>query len=155
MRRVPVLLALLLLSGGCFSCTIWKNPPRGWGGATGGEQLERQLWKEISQQHWSSVQRHLASNFTLTTPAGFYGPKEALEFWKQLQLQDYSLGNFQLQPNGADVTVAYTISVSGSNGSGDGPASGGVPAYVMSVWQEVGTRWLLIAQSMHPARKTP
>jgi hypothetical protein len=94
----------------------------------------------------------MATNFTLTTPAGFYGPKEALQYWKQLELQDYSLGDFQLQPNGADVTVAYTMTMRGGNGAQALTAN---PAHVMSIWQEVGTRWLLIAQSMHPAKTTP
>jgi hypothetical protein len=144
MRRVLLFLAMIA-SAGSVSCTIWKNPPRGWAGATGGEQLERQLWKEISQQHWSSVQRHMATNFILAVPSGFHGSNEAVEYWKQLALKDYSLGNFQVQPNGADITVTYTITAATPGVEQD-------PVYVMSVWQEVGSRWLLMAQSVHPAK---
>jgi Domain of unknown function (DUF4440) len=143
---------MLLWCAGCISCTIWKNPPKGWAGATGGEQLERQFWKEVSQQHWSAVHRHLATNFTLSTPAGFFGPDEAIAHWKQLELADYSLGNFKIEPNGADVVVAYTLTLRGTKG---GQPVASDPAYVISVWQEIGTRWLLIAQSTHPASPEP
>jgi hypothetical protein len=131
---------------------MWKNPPRGWAGATGGEQLERQFWKDVADQHWSGLQRHLASKFTLTTPEGFFGADQALEHWKQLELQDYSLGNFKVEPNGADVVVSYTLTLRGTRA---GQPMSSAPTYVMSVWQEVGPRWLLIARSTHPASPQP
>jgi hypothetical protein len=151
MQWVPLLLSMVLCAG-CLSCTIWENPPKGWAGATGGEQLERQLWREIAQQNWPEVERHLATNFTLAVPNGFLGPGEAMQYWKQLQLQDYSLGDFKIKPNGADVTVAYTAVVHGTR---QGEPVSADPMHVMSLWQEVGGRWVLIAQSVHPAQPAP
>ena len=114
--------------------------------------MERQFWKDVADQHWSALRRHMASNFTLTTPAGFFGADQALEHWKQLELQDYSLGDFKIQPNGADVVVSYTLTLRGTRA---GQPVAMDPTYVMSVWQEVGPRWLLIARSTHPANPQP
>ena len=45
-------LALACLVAWAAACSMWKNPPKGWAGATGGEQLERLLWEEVKAKNW-------------------------------------------------------------------------------------------------------
>jgi hypothetical protein len=145
MRLVPAFLVVALLCCASISCTIWENPPKGWAGATGGEHLDRMLWQEIARQNWGELRKHLAENFSLTTSSGSFGPEQALEHWRQLGIQEYSLGEFQVKPNGPDMVVIYTMTRAGS------PQT----ERVMSVWQEVGPRWILIAHSALPAQQQP
>ena len=65
--RIAVAAVLMLAATGC---TMWKNPPKGWAGATAGEQLERQWWKDVKAKDWKELDKHLASTFTAVTPAG-------------------------------------------------------------------------------------
>ena len=48
---------VLLLATTMSSCNLWKNPPKGWAGATGGEQLERLLWDEIKAKNWAELDK--------------------------------------------------------------------------------------------------
>ncbi len=143
MRYFPPFFLLLIALLGCVSCTIWEKPGRSWSGATGGEQLDRQLWREISAQNWEELRKHLASTFTLTTTAGSFDREGAIGEWKRWQAGNYSLGDFVVKPNGADMVVSYTMV--------QGAGEGGANAFrSMSVWQQVNGDWLLIAQSLIP-----
>jgi hypothetical protein len=68
-----------------------------------------------------------------------------LQLWKSAQVAEFSLGELQVQPEGPDMKVTYILHL---------PASGGGPApagqRVVSVWQQLKTRWLLSATSITP-----
>ena len=101
--RLPVMAVLILAAAGC---TMWKNPPKGWAGATAGEQLERLWWKDVKAKDWKELDKHLASTFTAVTPAGTYSREEFLEQLKGLELADYSLGEFNAQLKGSQGDVS-------------------------------------------------
>src|SRR5689334_5120132 len=91
------------------SCTMWKSPPKGWSGATGGEQLERQLWNEIKDKNWSELEKHLAPLFVANSSNATHDRAAAIARWKQFELQSVSLADVQVQPAGADFVVTATV----------------------------------------------
>ena len=142
MVRSALVCSLMGLVVSLAACTMWEKPASGWSGATGGEQLERQFWKDISKQNWSELQKHLAPNFTAVTPGGKLDRNGSLTYWRSLQLTEYALGEFAVRQNGADFVVTYTLTR--PTGSANSSASA---LHMMSVWQEVSDRWLMIAHS--------
>ncbi len=145
----PALASVVML--GCaawLSCTIWEKPPKGWAGATGGEQLERMFWQEVAARNWTELERHLAPNFTSVASGGIHDRASSLERWRGLRLEDYSLGDFKVEPNGSDLVVTYTLHVRGTM---DGRPLPSGPMHMMSVWQQVKRGWILISHSCTPA----
>jgi len=134
---------LLLLA--CFSwtaCTIWESPRKSWEGATGGEQLERQFWKEIAAKNWTELHKHLEPGFSLNTATGALDRDAAIAHWKAIDLQEYSLGDFQVKLAGQDMIVTYSMTRN---------ANPSRESRLMSIWQEGKRGWLLIAHSDAPA----
>jgi ketosteroid isomerase-like protein len=69
-----------------------------------------------------------------------------------LQLDDYSLADFQVELNGPTLVVTYTITMRGTYGGQPLPTA---PVRMMTVWQQQQKAgWLAIAHSvMGPAAK--
>jgi len=126
------------------SCSMYKNPPKGWAGATGGEQLERLLWDDIKAKNWMVVESHLEPNFTATTPTARFDKAASLERWKKYELQSVSLAEVQVQTAGADFIVTATLTASGMAGGSPIPAE---PIHTMTVWQQVSKGWVAVAHS--------
>lgn len=146
MRRgatVLALLSLLLLAG----CTVWaEHPARTWAEATGGEGLERNFWKEVKARNWNELERHLAGNYISFTPEeGRMDRAATLAHLQQLQLDEFSLGNFESELNGQALVVTYTITMRGSFAGQPVPAA---PVRMMTVWQEQKAGWMAIAHTV-------
>ena len=116
-----------------------------WADATGGEGLERSFWREVKDENWGELEKHLAGNYTATTPHGRMDRAAALQHFQQLQIKDFSLAETEVQLNGNTLVVTYSLTLQGSNPSG--PLSSG-PLHAMSVWQQQKSGWVLIAQSI-------
>src|SRR5882672_8853133 len=114
MRKCGVLLFLisaLLLQ----ACTLWEEHPiKQWSDATGGEGLERNFWKEVQGRNWVELERHLSGNYVWLAPEGPMTRAAALDHLKHLQLNDYSLGEFQVELNGSTLVVTYNITMQAS-----------------------------------------
>jgi hypothetical protein len=139
-RLLPVLAITLILS----SCNMWKNPPKGWAGATGGEQLERLLWDDIKAKNWKDVDQHLEPNFIATTSTARFDKAASLERWKAYELQSVSLADVQVQTAGADFIVTATMTASGTAG---GKPIASEPIKTMTVWQQVSKGWVAVAHT--------
>ena len=63
-----------------------------WADATGGEGLERSFWNEVKAKNWNELERHIAGNYILITSEGRLDRAPALERLKELQIQDFSIG---------------------------------------------------------------
>ena len=126
------------------SCTVWKNPPKGWNGATGGEQLEHLLWDDIKAKHWAELERHMGPTFVANSPDATRDRGAAIEHWKQYELQSVSLADVQVQTAGADFLVTATLSATGSVAGKPIPSQ---PIHTMSVWQQVSKGWTLVAHT--------
>jgi len=138
---VSVLLILCLALSGCL-----KSPGKGpWANATGAEQYERLMWDAIRDKKWNDVENHLAPMFVgVDTHGKQYDRAGWLDHWKSIQIRDYSLGEVAVQPNGADMVVAYEIRASGEMSGQPIPDAG---VRVVSVWQQLKKGWVMIAQT--------
>jgi hypothetical protein len=135
--------SLLLLS----ACTVWRERPvvNNWSQATGGESLERSFWKEVHDKHWDELSRHLGGNYISITPSGRFDRAQALERLQQIQLADYSLGDFQIELNGNTLVVTYTLSARGTSAGHPFPQE---PVRIMAVWQQQKAGWMKIAHTV-------
>ena len=127
------------------ACTFYGHHPRVFSEATGGEDLERVFWKEVKAQHWTEVDRVLASNYLGTAPAETLDRAAALARYQQWQLKHYALGDVRTELNGSTIVVTYSITLGGSAGSQPLPSA---PLRMMSVWQQQKTGWVMIAHSV-------
>lgn len=132
----------LLLSG----CAGEPKHPT-WKNATGAEQHERLMWQSIQGKDWASVERHLSPTFVGVTADGrMFDRAGWVEQWKSAEEREFSLGELQIQPEGVDMKVTYILHVQAS-------AKAMLPSYglrVVSIWQDVKSRWMLSAISMTP-----
>ncbi|HWR13239.1 MAG TPA: nuclear transport factor 2 family protein [Terriglobales bacterium] len=136
--------AAVVLMAVLSSCTMWKNPPKGWAGATGGEQLERLLWEEIRTKNWAELGKHLEPNFVYTSANERRDKTASIERWKQFELQSVNLAEVQVQTAGADFIVTATLTVTGTV---DGKPISPEPVRSMTVWQQVGANWVAVAHA--------
>ena len=136
-----ILMVLALLSG----CAGEPKHPT-WKNATGAEQHERLMWQSIQGKDWVNVEGHLSPTFVGVNSEGrMFDRAGWLELWKSTPVTEFSLGELQVQPEGPDMKVTYILSLPAS---GKGPAAAGLR--VVSVWQQLKTRWLLSATSITP-----
>jgi hypothetical protein len=136
-----IFLALAITSG----CTVYReHPVTTFNEATGGEGLERSFWLAIEKQNWKELEQHLASNFVYVTRGGRWEREAALEQFRQLQLQEYSIGDMSTEMNRDTFVVTYTITL---RGTFKGQALPLQPLRCMTVWQQQKRNWVVIAQS--------
>jgi hypothetical protein len=139
---VSFVVGLSILLSGCAGEP--KHPT--WKNATGAEQHERLMWQSIQGKDWANVERRLSPTFVGVNAEGrMFDRAGWLELWKNAQLTEFSLGELQVQPEGPDMKVTYILNLPAS---GKGPARAG--QRVVSVWQQLKTRWLLSATSITP-----
>ncbi|MGZ4872490.1 MAG: nuclear transport factor 2 family protein [Candidatus Angelobacter sp.] len=142
MRLILTLMAFTVLAG----CAGEPRHPT-WKNATGAEQHERLMWQSIQGKDWANVQRHLSPTFIGVTADGrMFDRAGWLQQWQSAQVREFSLGEVQVQPEGADMKVTYIFHVQPS-AIGPLPPAG---LRVMSIWQDVKSRWLLSATSITP-----
>lgn len=116
-----------------------------WTNATGAEQNERLMWQAIQGEDWVNVERHLSPTFIGVAANGrMFDRTGWVELWQGAEVQEFSLGEMQIQPEGTDMKVTYIFHVKGS-AKAQLPSSG---LRVISVWQEVKGRWMLTAMSL-------
>ncbi len=151
MSRTPwaAILTLLAAASLCLA-GCWDKPKKtAWSNATGAEAFERLMWDDIKNKDWNSVEQHLGASFVMTTPAGVYNRASTMQYLQGMTVEDYSMGEVVVTPNGSDMVVTYTISLRGSEG---GKALTQEALRMMTVWQQVKHGWIAIAHSAMPAR---
>jgi Domain of unknown function (DUF4440) len=142
MRLLLTLMAFTVLAG----CAGEPKHPT-WKNVTGAEQNERLIWQSIQNKDWASVQSHLSPTFVGVTSDGRMFDRAAwLQQWKSAEVREFSLGEVQVQPEGADMKVTYVFQFQAS-GAGQVPAAG---LRVISIWQQVKAGWILTASSITP-----
>jgi hypothetical protein len=144
-----LLVVMVMLSG----CTMWpERKTQTWTDVTGGESLERAFWRDLKAKNWKDLEPHVAATYVLVTPDGSFDRTAALERWRQLDLHDYSLGEFTIQLNGNAYVVSYTVTMKGTMAGKTLPST---PIRAMTVWQQYARDWLALAHSATPATYTP
>lgn len=120
-----------------------KHPT--WKNATGAEQNERLMWQSIQGKDWINVESHLSPTFVGVIADGrMFDRAGWLEQWKGAELRAFSLGEVKVQPEGIDMKVTYIFHVQAAS-LGASQTEG---FRVMSVWQDVKSRWMLSAISI-------
>ncbi|MGB9119084.1 MAG: nuclear transport factor 2 family protein [Candidatus Angelobacter sp.] len=138
---VSFVVGIGLLIAGCAG----EQKHATWTNATGAEQNERLMWQAIQDEDWVNVERHLSPTFIgVTTNGRMFDRAGWVEQWQVAEVQEFSLGDMQIQPEGADMKVTYILHVKAS-ATALLPSSG---LRVISIWQEVKTRWMLTAMSI-------
>lgn len=126
------------------SCMMWREKPTAWTNATAPEQFERLFWQAVKAKNWKLVEPHLSPTYVALTPVGVLDRSAALAHFRQLELTEYSLGDFVSEPNGNDMVVTYTMTMRGSFA---GHALPETPVRMLTVWQQVKHGWIAIAHS--------
>jgi ketosteroid isomerase-like protein len=147
MRNGLVVSVLLCLVTALQGCSVWReHAVHNWSDVTGGESLERNFWKEVKAKNWNELSRHLAGNYISVTPEeGRMDRAATVEHLKQLRLDDYSLGDFQIELNGQTLVVTYTIALRGTYAEQPLPS---VPVRMITVWQQQNGGWMALAHSV-------
>jgi hypothetical protein len=134
--------AVALLQG----CTMWReHAVNKWTDATGGEGLERSFWNEVKNKNWNELERHIAGNYILIASEGRLERAQALERIKELQLQDFSIGEMQTELHRDTIVVTYSITLRGTHAGEPLPTG---PIRRMAVWQQQKSGWMKIADSV-------
>jgi hypothetical protein len=142
MRGLSFIASLTLLA--LVSCGYGTPKTYSFSNATGAEQHERLLWDAIKKKERSAISTHLASNYVYQDESGVKTKDQVLAELDQLNLTDFSMGNVNVTPQGADMIVTYDIALRGTRGGTPLPDA---PLHFMSVWQQQKSGWILIAQS--------
>ncbi len=137
------LATLILLFAATTACNMWSKPPKGWSGATGGEQIENLFWKDVQEKDWKEVDRHLAATFTATGPEGHADRAAFLQRLQQHAVSEVALSGCNVQTNGADLVVACTLQ---ARFAGQPPSS----FSTLSVWQQLKKGWVMVAHAETP-----
>jgi hypothetical protein len=138
-----IVCSLALLAG----CTVWRERRvvNSWNQTTGGESLERSFWKEVKDKNWKELGRHIAGNYISITPSGRFDRALALARLQEIHLDDYSLGDFQVELNANTLVVTYTLTARGTIAGRPLPQE---PVRIMAVWQRQKAGWMKIAHTV-------
>jgi hypothetical protein len=90
-----------------------------------------------------NVEAHTASAYTHVAADGVKSKQEILDFYKGLDLLEYSLGEFQVTDHAGTTTVSYLANASFEAGGQRTTAR----FRVLSVWQQQKNGWAMIANS--------
>jgi hypothetical protein len=95
------------------------------------------------------VEAHTASSYTNVAPGAVSNKQQIIEFYKGMNLLEYSLGDFEVIDHAGTTTVTYrstaTFEIQGKH-------FGPVTYQNMSVWQQQKKGWAMIASSASPIR---
>lgn len=106
------------------------------------------MWQAVRDKDWKNFEAHLAPTFVGVNSRGEVFDRVGwLAYWKNWPANDYSLGEVTVQPEGQDMVVTYPLRLGIAGGSV--PITGG-GFRVVSVWQTVKSRWVLISTSVTP-----
>ncbi|HEY2171068.1 MAG TPA: nuclear transport factor 2 family protein [Candidatus Angelobacter sp.] len=140
MRFLLTLMAVAVFAG----CAGEPKHPT-WTNATGAEHAERLMWQSIQSKDWASVERHLSPTFLGVMANGRTLDRAGwVEQWQSAQVREFSMGEVQVYPEGADMKITYIFHVQASTPGPESPEG----FRVMSVWQDVKSRWMLSAISI-------
>jgi Domain of unknown function (DUF4440) len=142
MRKIFV--TSLLAAGLLCGCTIYgvKNPPT-LKSTTSAEQYERLYWAAVKAKKWQQITGLLAANVMYGAGGKVLSKDQVVPYLQAANITDVTITGLVVKPNGADMTLNYTLQLS----SAAGPLQN---LTVISVWQQVSSGWILIAHTEQP-----
>jgi hypothetical protein len=146
MRKIWIasLLAAALAAIGLSGCTIFgeKKPPT-LQSTTSAEQYERLYWSAVKAKNWQQLPGMLAANVMYNAGGKLLSKDQVVPYLQGLNIFDFTISNLVVKPNGADMTLSYTLQLS----SASGPLQ---TLTAISVWQQVAQGLILIAHTEQP-----
>jgi len=141
MRITAAVLLTLLLA----SCTAYKAPKHAtWKNTTSVEEMERLYWQAIKDKDWINVEAHTASSYKHVAAGGIMDKQQTIDFYKSMNLLEYSLGDFEVTDHAGTTTVSY---LANATFEVNGQRTVGAKYRVLSVWQKQKNGWSMIANS--------
>jgi Domain of unknown function (DUF4440) len=134
------LAAAMSLSG----CTVYgvKNPPT-LKTTTSAEQYQRIFWSAVKAKNWQQVPGLLAANVMYSAGGKVLSKDQVVSYLQGLNVSDFTISGMVVKPNGPDMTLSYTLQLPSAGGQAQTLAA-------ISVWQQVGSGWILIAYCEQP-----
>jgi hypothetical protein len=139
-----------ILACSVTGCTIYgeKKPPT-LATTTSAEQYERILWQMVQKQQWSKVSPLFSTTLVWSVEGRSLNSGQVMPWLQALNFKDAVITNASVQPNGPDMTVAYTLQISNANGTVQNLT-------VFSVWQRMKNgSYILIAHSQQAQAGAP
>lgn len=148
-KVIATLLAANLAALGISGCTVWgaKQHPT-LSSTTSAEQHERLFWQQTRAKAWSDISPLLAANVVYTVHGRVLSRDQIIPYLKSEQISDFALADVVVKPNGPDMTVSYTLQLSGPDGKMRS-------LIALSVWQQVRNGWILTAHTEQPRSEQP
>ncbi len=116
-----------------------------------GEKMERDFWAAMKNQDWQEVESKIAEGFQSMHQDGPRTRAQEIELIRNLNLGEYTLGNFKVTQNGPAIVVSYTVSVTETI---EGETLPTEPAGRISVWLRGDEEWQWISHvNMNPMKK--
>ncbi len=141
-----IICPLLTVLAGCAGAPKHST----WNNVTGTEQYEHLMWQAVRDQDWTNFEHHLAPTFVGVNASGQAFDRAGwVEHWKAQHLDEFSVGEVSVQPEGPDMVVTYVLHLNGKAGA---LAKPGASLRVISVWQQVKKGWMLAATSSTPVQ---
>jgi hypothetical protein len=138
-----------VLACAVVGCTIYgekKSPTLA--STTSAEQHERILWQMAQKKQWNKISPLFSTTLVWNVDGKSLGSGQVVPWLQSLNLKDAIVNNASVQPNGPDMTVAYTLQISSVNGTVQNLT-------VLSVWQQMKNgSYILIAHSQQPVSST-
>ena len=139
LRLLVVSLALAMSTTGCTLFPEQKSPTLK--NTTSAEQYERILWQTVQKQQWNTISGLFSTTLVWHVDGKSLGSDQVVPYLQSLNLKDAIIRDASIKPNGPDMTVNYTLQISGPNGAPQNFSA-------FSVWQQVkGGSYILIAHS--------
>jgi hypothetical protein len=142
MRKMLAVLVLLTMA--MPGCTVYpeKKAPA-WTGATRSERFNQLFWNDVATKNWKEVAEHVAPlavfHFGEQKSSGV---TEVIELLKSSNIESVQIGDVESQPAGADLVTTYTLTIAGHP-----------PMRALTVWQQAGKHWVIVAHSSSLTQK--
>jgi ATP/ADP translocase len=141
---ISSLLAASLAAFSLTGCTIYgeKKPPT-LKSTTSAEQYERIFWSTVKAKNWQQIPGMLAANVMYSAGGKILSKDQVISYLQADNITDFTITGMVVKPNGADMTLNYTLQLS----------SAGAPVQTytaISVWQQVSSGWILTVHTEQP-----
>jgi Domain of unknown function (DUF4440) len=142
MRKTFAMLVLLaMVTSGCTVYPEKKAPS--WTGATRSERFNQLFWENVATKNWSAVSDHVASLVVFKMgDQETSGKDQTIAALQSAGIDSVQIGDVQSQPAGADLVTTYTLTIAGKP-----------PMHAMTVWQQAGRHWVIVAHSASTTSK--
>jgi hypothetical protein len=141
---IAISLAACVAAGGISGCTVWgakKHPTLQ--STTSAEQHERIVWDNIRAQNWNKITPLLAANVVYAVGGKVLTRDQIVPYLQSEKIRDFVISGMAVKPNGPDMTLDYNLQLSSPGGKTQS-------LIAVSVWQQLGTGWVLIVHAEQP-----